>query len=120
MRHLRVNLNDVANWLRSLPQETQFNMNTNDQCLFACYLQTVYSTKTISVGTDRATLDGERYALDPAASRIIWELWDYELPDEAWIVSRDEALSAVEKSLHLRERYRQYAQAANQRRMHVS
>jgi hypothetical protein len=103
MARLRVNLNDVADWLRSLPQETQFDMSSCDQCLFASYLQAVHPNRDIYVNVDYVTLDGRMYSFDRRAIRIILKFWDEDLPEEVQIIGRDEALSVVEEVLRLEE-----------------
>ena len=99
MRQLRVNLNDVADWLRSLPQETQFDMNSTGACLFACYLQAIHPQSNIEVGYNHVQFNGRTCALSKAVQHIILQLWVCEL-EATQMIGRDEALNAVEEVLH--------------------
>ena len=98
-QRLDINLEDVAAWLRTLPEATQFNMNVNDECLFYNYLKITYPDReVICVGTVSARLDDKIYDLDRTVSSIIAELLDRDVTgEEDLIVSRDEALSTIEQ-----------------------
>ena len=104
MHTLRINLNDVLDLLRTLPETTQFDMNDRVYCLFGTYLGMVHPGRDIDMGAYIVRLGTNKYQLPARVVQIVDQfIWQDEKDDAESVISRDQAIDAIEQNLRKNE-----------------